>query len=940
MIEPIIQIVMEATGYERAEIEPDMDLRSDLSIRSSRLPVIVFAVEKRFGITIRLEDFLDVRTVRDLADRVASVIARDGSRPDAEAIATPFSAPPSAASQGQGAEARAERAPLWRLVLGEQKLAVPKPAALPSFKGLDVAVVGYGHAAELPAPLVAALKRQGARVRDVVLPIESLAALSPSGLQELAERLLEPAAALGGLIFTIPDLPAAPGGAVLATPALTACFAALKVFLRAEQRAFCLALEAEPLRSETALAVSEGLRGLFLSAALEVSAVVFRHVRVEAGANLESALPAIFDPQTRDVAITVGADGLRAASAQLAPLPPGENRQVDIAPGDVIVISGGARGITAHVARALAPFRPRFILVGRTPLDASLDLARLPRRGAASHEEVARRHVESTLAELSDEERARAVARLAQQIEIQSTLADLRASGAEAEYVVADLSQAGAARLFAEDVISRHGRIDGIVHGAGILRDAFLPFQTPDDFAEVCATKIDGLQALWQAAQSHGLRFLCGLSSIAAVTGNVGQANYCAANRAMAALIRRWTTTHATLRGRTFWLPPVEGAGMADTTELRELLALHGLADAYVDVRAIAAIFCHELFLAPSAYSDVLMTRALPPTKTLRLPQLPDRSGNLRGTIVDFAPGDLPLIDRVVRVDAYREELLATRIISAGRDLWLADHKPLKQLEAPLVSAISFVEMALEAARALWPHLDALEVQDIEFRQMLECATDRELPLRIEARRTQAPAGVLCQVAVTPADGDEANAAQPSRPPAFVCKVLLGRAEQARQAGATWTSPEEFDTPAVDRVEGLRRYALNTALSGRYQVMHHFEGTGPGRIAGTTIYEPGQDFAHLDTFHYQYSPYVLEALLQIAHLYFNIRDEQDERQALPAGIARLALGRRARNGERLRVEGRCTAERPEGTLWDARAVAESGEVVMELRGLLALRYTP
>ncbi len=27
---------MEATGYERDEVEPDMDLREDLSIRSSR----------------------------------------------------------------------------------------------------------------------------------------------------------------------------------------------------------------------------------------------------------------------------------------------------------------------------------------------------------------------------------------------------------------------------------------------------------------------------------------------------------------------------------------------------------------------------------------------------------------------------------------------------------------------------------------------------------------------------------------------------------------------------------------------------------------------------------------------------------------------------------------------------------------------------------------
>jgi len=36
---------MNATGYERDEIEPDMDLRTDLAIRSSRLPVIMDEVK-------------------------------------------------------------------------------------------------------------------------------------------------------------------------------------------------------------------------------------------------------------------------------------------------------------------------------------------------------------------------------------------------------------------------------------------------------------------------------------------------------------------------------------------------------------------------------------------------------------------------------------------------------------------------------------------------------------------------------------------------------------------------------------------------------------------------------------------------------------------------------------------------------------------------------
>ena len=80
---------MDATGFNRDEIEPDMDLRRDLSIRSSRLPIIMDAAERQFGITIELEDFIHVRTVKDIAQRISEIISRQegaGLRPVAPAV--------------------------------------------------------------------------------------------------------------------------------------------------------------------------------------------------------------------------------------------------------------------------------------------------------------------------------------------------------------------------------------------------------------------------------------------------------------------------------------------------------------------------------------------------------------------------------------------------------------------------------------------------------------------------------------------------------------------------------------------------------------------------------------------------------------------------------------------------------------------------------------
>ncbi len=81
-IEALIQIIMDATGFNRDEIQPDMDLRRDLSIRSSRLPIIMDAAERHFGITIELEDFINVRTVRDIAQKISGIVAREAGKDD------------------------------------------------------------------------------------------------------------------------------------------------------------------------------------------------------------------------------------------------------------------------------------------------------------------------------------------------------------------------------------------------------------------------------------------------------------------------------------------------------------------------------------------------------------------------------------------------------------------------------------------------------------------------------------------------------------------------------------------------------------------------------------------------------------------------------------------------------------------------------------------
>ena len=108
-LEQVIQIIMNATGYERDEIEPDMDIRQDLAIRSSRLPVIMDDIERQFGITVNVEDFMDKRTVREIATCIERLAGQTGSGDGAEHRSDqPSSAVPAGDTSG---ESSAERHP-------------------------------------------------------------------------------------------------------------------------------------------------------------------------------------------------------------------------------------------------------------------------------------------------------------------------------------------------------------------------------------------------------------------------------------------------------------------------------------------------------------------------------------------------------------------------------------------------------------------------------------------------------------------------------------------------------------------------------------------------------------------------------------------------------------------------------------------------------------
>jgi malonyl CoA-acyl carrier protein transacylase len=915
-LEAIIRIIMDATGFNRDEIQLDMDLRRDLSIRSSRLPVIMDAAERHFGITIELEDFIHVRTVRDIGQRISAIVARQegvGERPAAKA------ADPGAAPAGIP-EPSADEARLKRLVFN---LAPVEPTAsmpLELSPGEGVLLLSPDQDDAL-AKSAGDLLRQDYGIDTFPLPFmpehlgpgeEGHDILTAAGVTTISERI-SGLASLAGLVITLPqDGLERLAGMADVSRLLTGLFQLLKSFLQSPTRKFVVLIHAREDTDTLGRLLTEGLLGLFLSAAQEHPAVQFRTLEIDQDADLPLALRAALDKGCAAVELIHREGKFFTSQGHLAPSVFGDPPSLKLNPGDVVVMSGGATGISAHLARSLVPFAPRLVFLGRTQVDPCT-------HPLEPHSEP------SSSASAPDKSRTR---------EIAQTLADLHASGIEATYLACDVTDPEAVRVALGEVAGRYGRIDGIIHGAGVLRDAFLDQMTPEDFSLVTDVKFLGAWNLFSVAEGAGLRFFVGLSSVAAIQGNPGQTNYAAANRMMSALLRYLRRKNGAIRFKALMLPPVEGTGMAEDPEVRDLLRRRGVA--YVHVHELAGLFCRELFVAPADDDWVMFIRTLPAVKTAPIGDIshPALSGQLDGGPMAFSPRDFPMIDGLSCLDLRREHLEASRSFSRQNDLWIADHRPLKSLAHPLVSASMMLETFMESARILYPHLQVRGVRQVRFMDMISCPPEVPRSSRISCQRAAAdPREVVCEASLSVKEISPTGRLADRFIPHCTGQVLLGggRGELAEWFQDFPVRPDELWTQPVNHEKVLKWYEDRTGLEGRYRVLEVIDGAGPGLIRGRTIYRETCDFAHLHASRYQYSPYLFEALMQLAGFHMLAIDPQDRRLVLPTEIGEMQFLRQCRPGEEITLEARLRVQDEESLAWDARGIDDQGRTIMQVR---------
>ena len=112
-------------------------------------------------------------------------------------------------------------------------------------------------------------------------------------------------------------------------------------------------------------------------------------------------------------------------------------------------------------------------------------------------------------------------------------LRELQGKGSRVEYEQLDVGDESAVLECVAGIVERHGRLDGVLHSAGVIKDSFLIKKTREEFAAVLRPKVAGTVNLDRATGQLPLDFFILFSSLAGSFGNVGQADYAAANAFM-----------------------------------------------------------------------------------------------------------------------------------------------------------------------------------------------------------------------------------------------------------------------------------------------------------------------------------------------------------------------------------------------------------------------
>ncbi len=556
----LLGVVADKTGYPKEMIGLDMEIEADLGIDSIKRVEILSAVSEQVPAlpSIPAAELGALRTLRQVLERLGGSAAK---APAAAAV-TPSVAPAVAAPTTESAPVivRPGSAPtkLGRFVAVRQT--APRPGFSPRglFSGSVMIVRDKGGVAERVAAI---LENRGvdAKVVDSVAAASDVHAarvIDMAGLSDCAS--VEDAVRIQKEAFQAARSVAVSAG----TPRL---FIAVADLSGSSSHSYWLG----------------GIAGLIRTMELELPEVTSRFIsiargRVDADRVAESVAAEILEGGA-DLDVSIDASGNRT-SLRFEDGPhsaPGATT-AKLDEGSVLIVSGGARGVTASCLEALAKTgKYRFAILGRTDSDFAPAWA----EGKTTESELQAAYIAAERAlgrTPTPPEAKQAASATAAARETRATLDAIRAAGSEALYLPCDLKDKGDVGMAVHSVRGHFKRIDGIVHAAGVLADKRIAEKTDAQFNSAFDTKVAGLHNLLDATRADDLKVLCFFGSVAGRVGNPGQADYAMANETLESVAQFEAKQRKNAAVRVLHWGPWDG-GMV-TPSLRTVFLERGVA--------------------------------------------------------------------------------------------------------------------------------------------------------------------------------------------------------------------------------------------------------------------------------------------------------------------------------------------------------------------------
>ena len=556
--ELLLGVIAEKTGYPADMLELDMSLDADLGIDSIKRVEILSAVQEQMPElpSLEAEALGALQTLRDVMNQLGDATAP--ATPTPSPIAQPTSAAPAP---------RADRAIYRGLVRADALADADARGTVPLRDGAVLWIAGEGDA--LSDAIAARLAERGYDCS--VVPCD------PTQWATLPERL-------DGLVVVSPETGASDDFLKSVFGVVQAVSDALRT--SAKESAALLATVSR-LDGRFGLAglagdldpISGGLAGLTKTASHEWTGVRCKAIDLSCEFEVAEAATRVTEELLKVGPLEVGIaqDGLYAPSIEPVALP-APNGSVPLTADDVVVITGGARGVTAEIAVALAErFGCTPVLLGRSPApQAEADwLASLTDERAIKRALHDRANGNVEPKQLETAYRAIAANR-----EILRTIERVEATGARAVYGSVDVRDAGTISTCIAEVEKVTGPITGLIHGAGVLADRKIEDKTAEQFSSVYDTKVLGLRNFLDALDTNDLKLLVLFSSSTARFGRTGQVDYAMANEVLNKIAQRETLRRPNARVLSINWGPWAGGMVTPSLEKvfeREGVGLIGL---------------------------------------------------------------------------------------------------------------------------------------------------------------------------------------------------------------------------------------------------------------------------------------------------------------------------------------------------------------------------